>query len=199
MQGKKFFMYFGAIIIEKSAIMKRAFILVTTVLVSVFTANNSFAQDDELVKVYRWYNPADQNYVTVADGEFQEGQLLNWNWKDKTQLFVAYRHPGPDRVAVYRWYNPHTKDYVSVAGDEFTDDNMIKMGYTDKVLQFYGLTRRGANTVDVYRWYVPKNHDWVTISEEGNTDSYFKKGYRRKTFQYFGIKRSVDATLYNQL
>lgn len=199
MQGKKIFMYFGTIIIEKSAIMKRAFILVTTVLVSVFTASTSFAQDDELVNVYRWYNPTDQNYVTVADGEFQEGQLLNWNWKDKTHLFVAYRNPGPDRVAVYRWYNPHTKDYVSVAGDEYTDDNMIKMGYTDKVLQFYAMTRRGPNTVDVYRWYVPKNHDWVTISEEGDTDSYYKKGYRRKSFQYYGIKRSVDATLYNQL
>jgi hypothetical protein len=69
--------------------MKKTFILVTTVLASVF-ANTGFAQDDELVRVYRWYNPKDQNYVTVADGEYQEGQMLNWNWKDKTQMFVAY-------------------------------------------------------------------------------------------------------------
>lgn len=179
--------------------MKRTFILVTTVLVSVFLANTAFAQDDELVRVYRWYNPVDQNYVTVAEGEFQEGQLLNWKWNDKTQLFVAYRNPGPDRVAVSRWYNPQTKDYVSVAEDEFTDNDMIKMGYTDKTHQFYALTRRGPNTVSVYRWYVPKNRDWVTISEEGDTDVYFKKGYRRKTFQYFGVKRSVDAPVYNQL
>lgn len=179
--------------------MKKAFILVTTVLVSVFSASNSFAQEDELVRVYRWFNSADQNYVTVADGEFQEGQLLNWNWKDKTMMFTAYRNPAPDRVAVYRWYNPHTKDYASIAEDEFTDDNMIKMGYTDKSLQFYALTRRGPNTVEVYRWYVPKNRDWATVPEEGDTDSYYKKGYRRKTFQYYGIKRSTDATIYNQL
>lgn len=179
--------------------MRRTFILVTTVLVSVFMANNSFAQDDELVRVYRWYNPLDQNYVTVAEDEFQEGQLLNWKWEEKTLLFIAYRNPGPDRIEVNRWYNPQTKDYVSVAADEYTDDAMMKMGYTDKNHQFYALTRRGPNTIDVYRWYVPKNRDWVTISEEGETDGYYKKGYRRKSFQYFGIKRSIDAPIYNQL
>lgn len=178
--------------------MKKTFILVTTVL-SLFVANMGFAQDDELVRVYRWYNPDDQNYVTVADGQYQEGQILNWGWKDKTQLFVAYRNPGPGRVQVSSWYNPDTKDYASIAADEFSDDQMIKMGYTHKTPQFYALTRRGQNVVAVYRWYVPKNRDWVTISEEGNTDTYFRKGFRRKTFQYFGIHRSPDARIYNQL
>jgi hypothetical protein len=178
--------------------MKKTFILVTTVLASVF-ANTGFAQDDELVRVYRWYNPKDQNYVTVADGEYQEGQMLNWNWKDKTQLFVAYRNPGAGRVAVYGWYNPENKDYASIAEDEFTDDQMLKMGYTNKHIQYYAPTRRGANTVAVYRWYIPKNHDWVTIAEEGNTDAYNKKGYSRKTFQYYGIARGSDVEIYNQL
>lgn len=180
--------------------MKKTFILLTTVLASVF-ANSGFAQDidEELVRVYRWYNPKDQNYVTVAEGEYQQGQMLNWNWKDETMLFVAYRNPAPGRVAVNGWYNPQTKDYISVAEDEFTDDQMIKMGYTDKHLQFYGLTRRGPNTVGVYRWHIPKRHDWVTVPEEGNTDAYLKKDYRRKTFQFFGIQRSVDAPIYQQL
>ncbi|HEY1031123.1 MAG TPA: hypothetical protein VGD89_05085 [Flavipsychrobacter sp.] len=179
--------------------MKKTFILVTTVLASVFAANKGLAQDDELVRVYRWYNPNDQNYITVADGEYQEGQMLNWNWKEKTQIFVAYRNPAPGRIAVNSWYNPDTKDYASIAEDEFSDDDMIKMGYTGKKLQFYALTRRGPNTVSVYRWYVPKNHDWVSIPEEANTDAYYKKGYRRKSFQYYGIARSADAQIYNQL
>lgn len=179
--------------------MKKTFILVTTVLASVFAANKGFAQDDELVRVYRWYNPNDQNYITVADGEYQEGQMLNWNWKEKTHIFVAYRNPAPGRVAINSWYNPDTKDYASIAEDEFSDDDMIKMGYTGKKLQFYALTRRGPNTVGIYRWYVPKNHDWVTIPEEANTDAYYKKGYRRKSFQYYGIARSADAQIYNQL
>lgn len=179
--------------------MKRTFILVTTVLASVLITNLGFAQDDELVRIYRWYNPVDQNYVTVADGEYQEGQMLNWGWKDKTQIFVAYRHPGSGRVAVNSWFNPETKDYVSVAEDEFSDNYMIKMGYTNKHTQFYALTRRGPNTVTIYRWYIPKNRDWVTIPEEGNTDAYFRKGYRRKTYQYFGISRGPDAKIYNQL
>jgi hypothetical protein len=76
---------------------------------------------------------------------------------------------------------------------------MLKMGYTNKHIQFYAPTRRGANTVAVYRWYISKNHDWVTISEEGNTDAYNKKGYSRKTFQYYGIVRGSDVEIYNQL
>jgi hypothetical protein len=179
--------------------MKRTFILLTTVLASVLFANNSFAQGEELVRVYRWYNPTDKNFVTVAEGEYQEGQMLNWGWKDKTLLFFAYRTPGPDRVGVNSWFNPVTKDYISVAEDEFTDDNMIKMGYRDKKAQFYALTRRGPNTVVVYRWKLEKNDDWVSVPEEGNTDTYIKKGYKHKTFQYFGIPRNVDAPIYNQL
>jgi hypothetical protein len=192
-------MYFGKQFRKKRSIMKKTFILVTAVLASVFIANKGFAQDDELVGVFRWYNPVDQNYITVADGQFQEGQMLNWNWKNKTFMFSAYRTPAPGRVAVYSWYNPDTKDYASIAEDEFNDDQMIKMGYTNKTLQYYALTRRGPNTVPVYRWSIRKNHDWVTIPEEGNTDAYYKKGYSRKTFQYFGIPRSTDAAIYNQL
>lgn len=182
--------------------MKKTFILVTTILASVFVANKGFAQDQEdaeLVRVYRWYNPEDQNYITVADGEHQDGQMLNWKWKDKTLMFVAYRNPAPGRVAVYSWYNPDTKDYTSIAEDEFTDDQMMKMGYSAKHIQFYALTRRGANTVSVYRWNVVKNHDWVTIPDDSNTDAYYKKGYRHKTFQYYGIARGTDAGVYNQL
>jgi hypothetical protein len=194
-------MYFGKRLKKKKrSIMKKTFILVTTVLASVFAITTGFTPDnDELVRVYRWYNPNDQNYVTVADGEYQEGQMLNWNWNDKTLIFIAYRTPGPGRVAVNSWYNPDTKDYASISEDEFSDDQMTKQGYTNKHLQFYALTGRSANTVAVYRWSVPKNHDWVTIPEEGNTDAYWKKGYRRKSFQYFGIARSHDAQLYNQL
>ncbi len=184
--------------------MKKTFILLTTVLASMF-AREVKAQDastsveKEIVKVYRWYNPTDANYVTVADGEYQDGQLLNWHYKDKTLLFFAYRNPGADRVAVNSWYNPSTKDQASIAEDEYTDDQMIKMGYTDKHVQFYALTRHGANQVPVYRWFVKNHSDWVTVPEEGDTDAYFKKGYRHKTFQYYGISRGSDVVIYNQL
>jgi hypothetical protein len=179
--------------------MKRTVILITTVLASVLYANKSIAQDDELVRVFRWFNPEDQEYVTVADGEFQEGQMKNWNWKDKTLLFVAYRTPGPGRVAVNGWFNPVTKDHASIAEDEYTDDQMIKMGYTQKHVQFYALTRRGPNTIAIYRWRIKRHKDWVTIPEVGDTDAYIKKGYEHKSFQYFGIARDTDAAIFNQL
>src|SRR4051812_30961281 len=116
--------------------MKKTFVLITTVLATFCAVNKTLAQSDELVNIYRWYNTGDQNYVTVAEGEYQDGQLLNWKWKDKTMIFVAYRNPGPNRVAVYSWFNPVTKDYASICEDEFTDDQMIKMGYTQKKIQF---------------------------------------------------------------
>ena len=122
-------------------------------LLSVGSA--AFAQegDNDMVRVYRWLSTVDNNYVTLAEGEIQEGQLLQYKYKEKTFLFYAYRTPGPDRVAIYRWTNPVTKDQTSIAEDEFTDDQMLKMGYSDKHLQFYAPTRRAANQVSVYRWF----------------------------------------------
>lgn len=179
--------------------MKKTLVLLTAVLATTLVGNNALAQDidDELVAVYRWFNDKDKNYVTVAEGEFQEGQLLNWMWKDKTLLFYAYRNPGPDRVAIYSWFNPVTKDQISLAEDEFNDNEMLKMGYAQKRFQYYAGTRRAPNMVAVYRW--KKGVDWVVVPEEGNTDVYIKKKYQNKTFQYFGIVRSVDAPVYNQL
>jgi len=179
--------------------MKRTFVLITTVFVAILIGNKCFAQEDELVRVYRWYNPEDNEYVTVADGEYQDGQMMNWKWKDKTILFSAYRTPGANRVAVYSWYNPVTKDHASIADNEFTDDQMLKMGYSAKHLQFYALTQRGANTVPVYRWRVSKHKDWVTVPEQGDTDAYYRKGYHNKTFQFYAIQRADEAALYNQL
>lgn len=179
--------------------MKKSFVLITSVLATFLFATKTIAQnlDEELVVVNRWYNPESKNYVTLADGEYQEGQILNWGWKDKTAMFFAYRHPGEGRVAVNSWFNPVTGDYISIAADEFTDDQMIKMGYKDKKTQFYALTHRGANAYAVYRW--KRGQDWVTIPDDSNTDSYLKKGYRHKTFQYYGIARNLDAPIYNQL
>jgi len=178
--------------------MKRTIIVVTTVLAALLFGNKSFAQDD-LVRVFRWYVPEDQQYCTVVDGEYQDGQLINWGWTDKTNIFWAYRTPGPGRVAVYGWSNPVSRAHISVAEDEFTDDQMLKNGYTQKHLQFYALTRRGPNTVCVYRWLLSKRHSWITIPEDTDTDVYLKKGYRHKTYQYFGVSRSVDAPIYDQL
>ena len=179
--------------------MKRTFVLISAVLATILFANKAFAQNEELVRVYRWYNPYDKNYITLAEGEYQEGQILNWGWKDKALLFFAYRTPGPNRIAVNNWFNPTTKDYISVAEDEFTDDQLIKMGYRDKRTQFYALTLRGRNTIAVYRWKIERNQDWLNLPEEGNTDLFFKKGYRHKTFQFYGIPRDIDAPIYNQL
>lgn len=178
--------------------MKRTTIFFTALLSLILIGNSCFAQDD-LIRVFRWYIPADQQYVTVADGEFQDGQLINWGWTNKTLIFWAYRTPGPGRVAVNGWMNPVSRAHISVCEDEYTDDQMLKEGYTQKHLQFYAPTRRGPNQVAVYRWLLPKRHSWITIADDIDTDIYIKKGYRHKTFQYYGVSRNVDAPIYDQL
>ena len=35
--------------------------------------------------------------------------------------------------------------------------------------------------------------------EDTDTDTYIKKGYHKKTYQYYGVARSVDAAIYDQL
>lgn len=176
--------------------MKKSLVLAAALVAAA--SGTVLAQDNsELVTVNRWFNKTDNNYVTVAENEYQEGQLLYWGWKEKTPLFTAYKTPGEGRVGVYSWMNPVTKDQVSMAEDEYTDDQMMKMGYTGKKLQFYALTRRGPNTVGIYRW--KRGNDWMAVPEEGDTDAYLKKNYRHKTFQFFGITRALDASVYNQL
>ena len=178
--------------------MKRIIVLVTTVFATLLLTTKTYAQED-LVRVFRWFVPQDGQYVTVADGEYQDGQLINWGWQNKTLLFYAYRTPGPGRVAVYGWSNPVTRAHITICEDEFSDDQMLKWGYTQKHLQFYALTRRGANTVCVYRWLLNKKGAWITVPEEGNTDYLIKKGFQRKFYQYYGIYRNVDAPIYDQL
>jgi hypothetical protein len=146
--------------------------------------------DGSMVRVYRWLNTVDNNFVTLAEGEIQEGQLLQWKYKEKTLLFYAFREPGPDRVAVYRWTNPVTKDQASIAEDEYADSDMMQKGYTLKSLQFYAPIRRSQNHIAVYNWYKTKSKDWVTIPEFGDTDKMWDKGYRQKKFQYYGILRN---------
>jgi hypothetical protein len=182
--------------------MKKTLLLISALMAGAAGLNTAQAQDrgnEELINVFRWFNTNDRTFETVAEGEYQDGQMINWGWKDKTLLFVAYRNPGAGRVAVYSWSNPITKDQASMAEDEFTDDQMVKMGYTGKKIQFYALTRRGPNTIAVYRWKIARNDDWVNIPEEGDTDAYIKKGHKRKTFQFYGIPRSMDVKIYNQL
>ena len=165
-------------------------IIALSALISFQQIANAQEVNTDLVRVFRWMNTVDNNFVTLADGEIQEGQLLQWKYKEKTLLFYAYRTPGPDRVAVYRWTNPVTKDQASIAEDEFSDSDMQQKGYTLKALQYYAPIRRAQNHIPVYNWYKSKSKDWVTIPEFGDTDKYWDKGYKQKKFQYYGVMRN---------
>ncbi len=171
--------------------MKKVF-LTLVALVAICIANNANAQEvnNDLIRVNRWFSAVDNNFITIAEGEIQEGQLLQWKYKDKTFLYYGYKTPGPDRVAVYRWTNPVTKDQVSIAEDETKDSDMMQKGYTLKSLQFYAPIRRSDNHIAIYRWYKESTKDWATFPEYGDTDKYWKKGWKLKTFQHYGVLRN---------
>jgi hypothetical protein len=171
--------------------MKKVFMTLAAIA-SFGIANTANAQEvnNELIRVNRWFSAVDNNFITLAEGEIQEGQLLQWKYKDKTFLFYAYKTPGADRVAVYRWTNPVTKDQVSIAEDETKDSDMMQKGYTLKSLQFYAPIRRSDNHIAIYRWYKESTKDWITFPEYGDTDKYWKKQWKLKTFQYYGVLRN---------
>jgi hypothetical protein len=184
---------FTNIVLSKKGIIRqsmRKFLVALGLVAGLASINTANAQDvnADLVRINRWYSTVDKNFVTLAEGEIQEGQLLQWKYNAKTFLFYAYRTPGENRVAVYRWTNPVTKDQISVADDEVKDSDMMQKGYTLKSLQFYAPIRRSENHIPVYRWL--KGEDWVTFPEYGDTDKYIKKGFKLKTFQYYGVLRN---------
>jgi hypothetical protein len=171
--------------------MKKVF-MTLVVFASIAITNCANAQEinQDLIRVNRWFSTVDNNFVTLAEGEIQEGQLLQWKYKDKTFLFYAYKTPGENRVAVYRWTNPVTRDQVSIAEDETKDSDMMQKGYTLKSLQFYAPIRRSDNHIAIFRWYKEGTKDWITFPEYGDTDKYWKKGWKLKTFQYYGVLRN---------
>jgi hypothetical protein len=67
---------------------------------------------------------------------------------------------------------------------------MQQKGYTLKSLQFYAPIRRAENHIAVYRWYKSRTKDWVTIPEFTDTDKYWEKGHKMKTFQFYGVMRN---------
>jgi hypothetical protein len=81
LQGKEFFMYFGFDFEKLTSNMKRTILLLTAIFATFLITTKTFAQED-LVRVFRWHIPQDDADVTVADGEYQDGQLINWGWTD---------------------------------------------------------------------------------------------------------------------
>jgi len=58
----------------------KKFLVVFAVIASFTMNQTAVAQEvnDDLIRVFKWYNSRDKEYVILADGEIQEGQLLQW-------------------------------------------------------------------------------------------------------------------------
>jgi len=148
------------------------------------SAANSYAQnaDPDVIKVYRWYNPDDDQYSIAAEDEYNDEELKRRGWEEKEVLFYAYRTRKPNTVPVYSWYHPKYRNRISVREDEFSEMQMRKRGYTNRHLQFYALTRPYDNTVRVFRCQHEGSSKWVTITN----DEYLDR-LQDKVFQYYAV------------
>ena len=163
--------------------------ILSVVIVMISSTSSSFAQSEETVNVFRWRDAVHNLYVTATESGYDDSQLIKEGCTNKTFIFKAFCDPGPDRVAVYNWYNAFTWSHLCIAENEYSDSIMREIGYSQKRFQFYALTKSDQNTISVYRWLMPHGLTWITVPEYANTDGYFKKGYRRKTYQYYAIAR----------
>lgn len=100
---------------------------------------------ENIAIVNRWVIPNCKEFVTIAEHEHTDQQLISWGYTDKELLFYAYMTK-PDTgnyIAVNRWINAKPKgdkckDFtLSVTDKELSDDQLISWGYTSKMKQFY--------------------------------------------------------------
>jgi len=90
-----------------------------------------------MVAVYRWWQPSDQDWVDVVEGQPSDAQMQSWGYTSRTFQWYAYATEQPDTVAVYRWWQPTDRDWVTLRDQEIPDATMRTNGYLDKTFLFY--------------------------------------------------------------
>ncbi|MFB2980198.1 hypothetical protein [Microseira sp. BLCC-F43] len=144
------------------------------------------AQTNQLVPVYRWWNPNDKDWITLRAGEIEDWKLGSWGYRDKQYSFSCSLTPLANSVAIYRWFQPNDKDWITITKDEIPDTKMYQLGYQSKTFQCYVSRTPLSNGVSVYRWFQPSDKDWINLPE-GSVPEYQlgRWGYQDKTFQFY--------------
>lgn len=101
--------------------------------------------NDAMVAVYRWWQPDDEDWVDVVEGQPSDDQMRAWGYTSRTFQWYAYATPQPDTVAVYRWWQPTDRDWVTLRDQEIPDATMRTNGYVSKTFLFYASAVRSPD------------------------------------------------------
>jgi len=83
----------------------------------------------DMVAVYRWWQPSDKDWITIRDGSPSDSDMTNAGYVSKTFQFYAFPTQRAGTVPVYRWWQPADRDWITVADGEVTDSSMTAAGY----------------------------------------------------------------------
>lgn len=144
---------------------------------------------DPRIAVYRWWNAATNDWMTLADGEIPDQGMLDLGYAQKTFQFYAQSYPADYTIPIYRWFHAATDDWVTIAGGN--DADMISWGYSRKTFQFYLRMAPDVSTVPVYRWFNPARQDWMTVANERTDAQMIADGYTQKTLLFHAPNSQV--------
>ncbi|HXM57807.1 MAG TPA: hypothetical protein VOB72_20590 [Candidatus Dormibacteraeota bacterium] len=118
--------------------------------------------------VYRWWQPTDQDWVDIVEGDPSDATLTGWGYQQRTFQYYAWvASPPAGTVAVSRWWQPTTHDWMTVASDEISDQDMGAAGYTSKTYLFNAWPA-SSHTGD--SGYFPLGHVSHAIITDPNED-----------------------------
>jgi hypothetical protein len=105
----------------------------------------------DMVAVYRWWQPSDQDWVDIVDGSMTDAGLMAAGYQQKTFQWYAWpTQVSPDMVAVYRWWQPSDRDWVTLRQDEIPDATLQSWGYTQKTFLSYTYPYRSSDGTTGY-------------------------------------------------
>src|SRR5690606_28049330 len=93
------------------------------------------------VAVYKWYNLTTKDFVSLAEDEFTDDQMLKMGYTNKKLQYYAPIRRDVNRVAVYRWYIPKFRDWITIPEEGDTEELSKRKGYKYKTFQYYGIKR----------------------------------------------------------
>jgi len=149
-------------------------------------AENETVSQEEVVPMYRLYNPNSGEHFYTASAKEQK-TLVSAGWRPEG---IGWRAPKTGDP-VYRLYNPNAGDHHYTTS-EAEKDALVKAGWNYESIGWYSDPDQG---VALYRQYNPNaksgSHNYTTNKDEN--DNLVKAGWKGEGVGWYGVEGGVDA------
>jgi hypothetical protein len=112
--------------------------------------------NDDMVAVYRWWQPDDRDWVTISEGSVSDDQMVRWGYVNKTFQYYAWRSQQPGTLPVYRWWQPSDRDWVTLVDGEISDERLIAWGYAKYPVPLFYATPARPTTSGYFQLSAPQ-------------------------------------------